>query len=72
MCIAIYLALIGLFLFYSDYVLEQYMLAVPSGEQGKMVVAVGWEMVPLLWPIWVASMLLASALSVWITRRYRP
>lgn len=70
MCIAIYIALLGLFLFYSDYVVDQYALAI-SGEQGAMVVAVGWEMLVPLWPVLVAAMVLASAVSVWVTRRCR-
>ncbi len=69
MCVGIYLALIGLFLFYSDFVINQYVLSVPAGEQGMMAVAVGWEMVWPLWPVVIAAMLLASAASVWATRR---
>jgi membrane protein implicated in regulation of membrane protease activity len=71
MCIAVYLALIGLFLFYSDYVVEQYALAIPSADQGAMVVAVGWELVPLLWPVVVVAVLIGSAVSAWVTRRCR-
>ena len=71
MCIAIYLAVIGLFLFYSDYVVGQYSLAVNAPQESPMVVAIGWEMVGHLWPIIVLGMLLASAVSVVITRRCR-
>ncbi len=71
MCIAIYLALIGLFIFYSDYVIDQYALTVNAEGQGAMVVAVGWEMVTWLWPVVVLAMLIASAVSVWIMRRCR-
>lgn len=69
MCMGIYAALIGLFAFYSNYVINQYALVVNSAGGGTMTVAVGWEMVPLLWPVIVAAMLLASALSVYVTRR---
>lgn len=68
MCIAIYLALMALFLFYSDYVIDQYALAVtqPGGE--TMVVAVGWEMAPVLWPLLVVAMVVASAITLFMAR----
>lgn len=69
MCLAISLALIGLFFFYSDYVIGQYVLAVNDPQQGALVVAVGWEMVLWLWPVVVAPMLLAGVVSVWVARR---
>lgn len=69
MCMAIYAALIGLFIYYSHSVIEQYVLATSTGGGEMMVVAVGWELVPLLWPVLVAAMLLASAASVWVMRR---
>lgn len=69
MCIAIYLILIGLFLFYTNDVIDQYRLAIAIGEEGTMVVAAGWEMALPLWPLLVTAMLLSSAVSVWVTRR---
>ncbi len=68
MCMAIYAALFGLFVYYSHSLIEQYSLATSSGSE-VMVVAVGWELVPLLWPVLVAAMLAASAVTVWVMRR---
>lgn len=70
MCMAIYAALFGLFIYYSHTVVEQYILATSSGDE-LIVVAVGWELAPLLWPLLVAAMLLASAVTVWVMRRMR-
>jgi membrane protein implicated in regulation of membrane protease activity len=69
MCIAIYAALFALLLFYSGYVIEQYALSISTAEQEWMVVALGWEMLPLLWPIGLLLMLVGSALTLFITRR---
>jgi len=70
MCIAIYLALIGLFVFYSDYVVNQYALTVIQTSGDTMVIAVGWEMVPALWPLLVAAMVVASAVTLFVARRF--
>jgi len=69
MCLAIYGALFALLLFYSDYALEQYALSVSSGEQQWMVVAIGWEMLPLLWPLALLLMVVASGATLLVTRR---
>jgi hypothetical protein len=71
MCIAIYIALVGLFVIYSDYMIEQYALTVNAGTQDAMVVAAGWEMVLWLWPVVVAAMLMASAVTFGVLRRCR-
>lgn len=68
MCVAIYAGLFALFAYYSHSVIEQYMLATSSDGE-VMVVAMGWELVPLLWPVLVAAMLVASAATVWVMRR---
>lgn len=69
MCIAIYGALFALLLFYSDHVLEQYALAVSIGGEQWMVVAIGWEMLPLLWPPALLLMVVASGMTLLLTRR---
>ncbi|MFA7557517.1 MAG: hypothetical protein WCZ20_06940 [Hydrogenophaga sp.] len=69
MCLAIYAALIGLFVLYSDHVIEQYALSLNTGGVEHVVVAIGWEMVLWLWPLLLAAMMAASAVSVWATRR---
>lgn len=69
MCMAIYFALFALFLFYSDYVIDQYALSIASENQEWMVVALGWEMVPMLWPIGVLLMILASGITLFVSRR---
>lgn len=69
MCMAIYALLLALLLFYSDYMLEQYALAVPSGEGECMVVALGWEMLPAIWPALLLMMVAASAGTLFVSRR---
>ena len=66
MCRAIFFFLIGLFVIYSDWTLEQYQLAV-SGESGDwMPVALGWEIAGILWPIMALAAVLASAVTYFV------
>jgi hypothetical protein len=67
---AIYAALFALLLFYSDYLIEPYALSVNTGESQWMVVALGWEMVPLLWPVVLLLMVVSSAVTLLLQRRF--
>lgn len=69
MCVLIYLALIGLFIFYSDFVLDQYALSAASGEGNWMIIAQSWELLPHLWPALVMAMLVSSAVTLFVARR---
>jgi membrane protein implicated in regulation of membrane protease activity len=70
MCTLIYLTIAGLLLLYSDALLNDFALAVP-GEAGEwMVVALGWELVPLLWPLPLIGFLLGS-FATWLVMRRR-
>ncbi len=69
MCIAIYVALFALLLFYSNHAIEQYALSVTTAEQQWMVVAIGWEMLPLLWPVVLMLMIVASGITLFVMRR---
>lgn len=60
MCIAIYLALIGLFIYYSDAVISGYALAITDAQSSPMVVALGWEMALDIWPLLALMVLLGS------------
>jgi hypothetical protein len=63
MCRAIYVLLIGLFVVYSDWMLEQHQLSVAAEAGQWMPVAVQWEIAGALWPLLALSALLASALT---------
>ncbi len=69
MCMGIYAALIALFIYYGNDVIGQYSLAVTGAGGEPMTVAVGWELVPHLWPVIVGAMLIASAVTVFAMRR---
>ncbi len=69
MCIIIFAALLALLWFYSDYHLEQYALSISSGEEQWLVVALGWEMLPVIWPAILLMMTAASAITLFISRR---
>lgn len=69
MCLLIYIALIGLFIFYSDFVLDQHALSVASGENDWMIIAQGWELLPHIWPALVMAMLVSSAVTLFVSRR---
>ncbi len=69
MCFAISAALIALLWMYSDYMLEQYALSISTtGEQWTMV-AIGWEIIPLIWPVLLMAMIAASAATIFVMRR---
>ncbi len=69
MCVGIYAALLALLLFYSDYMLEQYALSSSSGNSEWMVVALGWEILPTIWPVILLVMVAASAVTLFVSRR---
>lgn len=69
MCIAIYAILLALLLFYTDFYLEQYALSVSSSDEHWIVVALGWEIVPSLWPLLLLLMVASSAVTLFIARR---
>lgn len=66
MCRAIFFFLIGLFVIYSDWTLDQYQLAV-TGEGGDwMPIALGWEIAGILWPLLALAAVLASAVTYFV------
>ena len=69
MCIAIYAALLALLWFYSDYMLDQYALSSASGDGQWIVMALGWEILPTIWPAILLMMVAASAVTLFISRR---
>ena len=69
MCYAIYFALIALFLIYSDSVISQYALSAPTADGGWMTIALGWELVLEIWPVFLLVFVLASALTFFISRK---
>ncbi len=68
MCKAIYAALLLLLLYYSDVVIEEYALSLLGEGESAMVIAIGWEMLAYLWPIGLLLMVLASALTLMVSR----
>ncbi len=70
MCVGIYLALIALFIFYSDFVISQFALSVESSNQQWMMIAIGWEMMVELWPAIVLAMIISSAVTLFVSRRF--
>jgi hypothetical protein len=71
MCYVIYLSLICLLLIYSDFQLEQYALSVSAEEGQWILTALGWEILPSLWPILLLSMVLASAATLLVVTRLK-
>ncbi len=68
MCMAIYAALMVLLWIYSDYMLEQYALSTPSGANEWTVVALGWEMLPTIWPVILLMVVASSAVTFFLVR----
>jgi hypothetical protein len=69
MCIAIYTGLIVLLWLYSDFTLESYALSTSSGGNEWMTTALGWEIIPTIWPVILLAMVVASAVTFFIVRR---
>lgn len=69
MCMAIYAALVALLWIYSDYMLEQYALSISSGADEWTVVALGWEMLPAIWPVLLLMVVASSAVTFVVIRR---
>lgn len=69
MCLAIYAFLIGLFVIYSDWVLDEHRLSVAAGSGEWMPVAVHWEIAGELWPLLALSVLLGSAITYFLIGR---
>ena len=69
MCASIYFALMALFLYYSNFVIDQYALSIPSGDGNWTVISLGWEIVPEIWPVFALLMLVSSALTLFVTLR---
>lgn len=63
MCYIIYGALILTFGVYSDALLGQYVLATAAAQDQWTVVAMGWELVGVIWPLLVFVAILSSALT---------
>ena len=68
MCFIIYISLIGLLLIYSDSLLEHYALSERVHEADWMVVALNWEIIPQLWPLFLLGMAVASFFTVLVLR----
>ncbi len=70
MCLLITGLLAGLLLLYSDSLLDQYALVIPAGEGEWTVVALGWEILPWLWPLLLVVALLTFGITLFIARRF--
>ncbi len=69
MCYVIYISLLALALIYSDSILDQYALSVLSGENQMLTVALGWEIIPILWPVFLLAMVLGSVVTFFVSRK---
>jgi hypothetical protein len=68
MCYLIYGAFILTFAVFGHATVEQYGLAVPGGEGQWSVIALGWEMIPVLWPLFLLAAAVGSAATYLIVR----
>ena len=69
MCYVIYAALILLFGLYCDSLLQSLVLATTTGDGGLMTMALGWEMVPHLWPLLALAAVISSLLTYQVVVR---
>ncbi len=71
MCYLIYGTAILLFFLYSDAVIEPLVLALSDAQGGMMGIAVGWEMLTVIWPVILLFAILASFITYLVTRRFQ-
>lgn len=69
MCYVIYISIFALFILYTDYNLSQYALYTPAGDDHWISVALGWEIIPEIWPAIILAMVVSSAITLFITQR---
>ncbi len=69
MCYVIYISLFALALIYSDSILDQYALSALSGENQMLTVALGLEIIPILWPVFLLAMVLGSVATFFVSRK---
>ena len=68
MCVAIYLVLFALAFMYSESIIEPLGLTI-QGDGEPMLIALGWEIVPAMWPLFALAMVLASGVTLFVSRR---
>ena len=69
MCFVIYAAIIVLSWLYCDSLLQTLALSTASGDGGWMTIALGWEIVPQLWPLLLLAAVLSSLLTFLVMRK---
>lgn len=69
MCYVIYISLLVLALVYSESMVNEYALSVVSGDNQMLTVALGWEIVAVLWPLFLLAMVLGSAVTFFVSRK---
>ncbi len=69
MCFVIYAAIIVLSWLYCDSLLQSLALPTATGDGGWMSVALGWEIVPQLWPLLFLAAVISSLLTFLVMRR---
>ena len=70
MCYAIFTILIVLLFLYSDVIVQEHALTMRFNETEWMTVAVGWEMVQVIWPALVLAAVVGSALTYMMPRLF--
>jgi membrane protein implicated in regulation of membrane protease activity len=70
MCYAIFALLLGLLFLYSDLIVQEHALSMRLNDEW-MIVAQGWEMVQVLWPVLLLALVVGSALTYLAPRLVR-
>lgn len=68
MCYVLYSLALAIALYFSDHLLEQYALSVMSENNQAMTVALGWEIVLELWPVFLLALVFGSMLTFFTLR----
>lgn len=71
MCYALFALAIALLFYYSDTILQQHALTLRMAGGEWVTVALGWEMVQVLWPMLLLAAVVGSALTYLVPRLLR-
>ena len=69
MCYAIYAVLLLVAGVYCDAQLQSVALSTSTGDDGWMVIALGWEIIPQLWPLLFLAAVFSSLLTYLVVGR---
>lgn len=70
MCYAIFAILIVMLFLYSDIIIQEHALTMRFNDSEWMTVAIGWEMVQVIWPLLILAAVVGSAFTFMLPKLF--